>query len=103
MRAPSVVALVASIAFGGCFWGGPGAEAPPASAGPAPVLPKRPGTAEFTRVYQSAPPVTVTRDEQGLPADESDHWLGTASAEELEEAGAITGPADAGQPMAAAS
>lgn len=37
------------------------------------------GTSQFTRVYQSAPPVTVTRDESGLPADESDHWLHTAS------------------------
>jgi single-strand DNA-binding protein len=36
------------------------------------------GTSEFTRVYQSAPPVTVTRDDKGIPSDDSDHWLGTA-------------------------
>jgi single-strand DNA-binding protein len=33
------------------------------------------GTSEFTRVYQSVPPVTVARDDRGLPADESDHWV----------------------------
>lgn len=33
------------------------------------------GTSQFTRVYQSGPAVTVTKDEQGVPADESDHWL----------------------------
>jgi single-strand DNA-binding protein len=33
------------------------------------------GTAEFTRVYQSPRVVTVERDPQGLPADESDRWL----------------------------
>ena len=33
------------------------------------------GTSQFTRVYQSGPTVTITRDEQGAPADESDHWL----------------------------
>jgi single-strand DNA-binding protein len=33
------------------------------------------GTSEFTRVYQTGPTVTITRDDQGLPADESDHWL----------------------------
>jgi single-strand DNA-binding protein len=32
------------------------------------------GTTQFTRVYQSGPTVTVTRDADGLPADESDHW-----------------------------
>ena len=61
------------------------------------------GTAEFTRVYQSAPPVTVTRDERGLPADESDHWLGTASGEELVEAGEVEEPLGAGSPLATAS
>jgi single-strand DNA-binding protein len=43
------------------------------------------GTSEFARVYQSAPPVTVTRDERGLPADESDRWLGTGSEDVPEE------------------
>jgi single-strand DNA-binding protein len=33
------------------------------------------GTSEFTRVNRSAATVVVTRDEQGLPADESDRWL----------------------------
>jgi hypothetical protein len=37
------------------------------------------GVSEFTRVYQSTPPVVVTRDERGLPADESDNWLDTRS------------------------
>jgi single-strand DNA-binding protein len=32
------------------------------------------GTAEFNRVYRS-PPVTVARDEQGIPVDDSDHWV----------------------------
>jgi single-strand DNA-binding protein len=45
------------------------------------------GTSQFTRVYQSGPSVTLTPDENGLPADESDHWLnlsGPADAEESE-------------------
>jgi single-strand DNA-binding protein len=33
------------------------------------------GTSHFTRVYQSAPTVTVARDENGVPTDDSDHWL----------------------------
>jgi single-strand DNA-binding protein len=33
------------------------------------------GTSQFTRVYQSGPAVTVLPDEDGLPMDESDHWL----------------------------
>lgn len=33
------------------------------------------GTSQFTRVYQTGPAVTVNRDEQGVPRDESDHWL----------------------------
>jgi single-strand DNA-binding protein len=36
------------------------------------------GTSQFTRVYQSTPTATVTRDEDGLPADESDHWVNPA-------------------------
>jgi len=61
------------------------------------------GTAEFTRVYQSAPPVTVTRDEKGLPADESDHWLGTASGDELAAAGAVDDPLAGDRSLAPAS
>lgn len=33
------------------------------------------GTSQFTRVYQSPQTVTVVKDEQGVPTDESDHWL----------------------------
>ncbi|MDT4917177.1 MAG: single-strand DNA-binding protein [Pseudonocardiales bacterium] len=33
------------------------------------------GTSQFTRVYQSGPPVVVEKDDAGLPRDESDHWL----------------------------
>jgi single-strand DNA-binding protein len=33
------------------------------------------GTSQFTRVYQSGPAVTVLPDEDGVPMDESDHWL----------------------------
>jgi single-strand DNA-binding protein len=33
------------------------------------------GTSQFTRVYQSGPAVTVVRDDDGIPKDESDHWL----------------------------
>jgi single-strand DNA-binding protein len=33
------------------------------------------GTSLFTRVYQSGPTVTLTTDEDGVPADESDRWL----------------------------
>jgi single-strand DNA-binding protein len=33
------------------------------------------GTSEFTRVYQTPRAVTVVRDADGLPADESDRWL----------------------------
>ena len=33
------------------------------------------GTSQFTRVYQSGPAVTVLPDEEGVPMDESDHWL----------------------------
>ena len=34
------------------------------------------GTSDFTRVYRSTPAATVSRDEDGIPADESDHWVG---------------------------
>jgi single-strand DNA-binding protein len=33
------------------------------------------GTSQFTRVYQSGPAVTVAPDDEGVPRDESDHWL----------------------------
>ena len=33
------------------------------------------GTSQFTRVYQSGPAVTVLPDDDGVPVDESDHWL----------------------------
>lgn len=33
------------------------------------------GTSQFTRVYQSGPAVTVLPDDDGVPMDESDHWL----------------------------
>jgi single-strand DNA-binding protein len=61
------------------------------------------GTSQFTRVYQSAPPVTVTRDENGLPADESDHWLQTAEAGDPATDGEPAVPAEAGRQFAAAS
>jgi single-strand DNA-binding protein len=58
------------------------------------------GTSEFTRVYQSAPPVTVTRDERGLPADESDRWLETDVVDgPVEDAG----PLEVGHQFATAS
>lgn len=34
------------------------------------------GTSAFTKVRRGVGVVTVTRDDQGRPADESDHWLG---------------------------
>jgi single-strand DNA-binding protein len=62
------------------------------------------GTSEFVRVYQSAPPVTITRDEGGLPADESDHWLDTASPDGPEEAAEPDEPTGAaGRQFATAS
>jgi single-strand DNA-binding protein len=43
------------------------------------------GTSEFTRVYQSGgPTATVVRDADGLPKDESDHWLDLADDERPE-------------------
>jgi single-strand DNA-binding protein len=33
------------------------------------------GTSQFTRVYQSGPAVTVLPDSDGVPLDDSDHWL----------------------------
>jgi single-strand DNA-binding protein len=49
------------------------------------------GVSEFSRVYQSAPPVTVTRDEQGIPVDDSDHWVGPAQAAAVGETAAASG------------
>ncbi len=57
------------------------------------------GTSQFTRVYQSGPSVTVTRDEQGLPADESDHWHGI-EASVPDEYGAPAGVGTGGSPAA---
>jgi single-strand DNA-binding protein len=69
------------------------------------------GTSQFTRVYQSTPTATVTRDDEGLPADESDHWLGTREpSPETDEPGEVDAPtaadaaaATAGRPLATAS
>ncbi|WP_375478810.1 single-stranded DNA-binding protein [uncultured Jatrophihabitans sp.] len=36
------------------------------------------GVSKFDRVYRPAPTVTVTRDEDGIPVDDSDHWLDLA-------------------------
>lgn len=36
------------------------------------------GVTSFERVYRAAPTVTITRDADGVPADESDHWLDLA-------------------------
>jgi single-strand DNA-binding protein len=33
------------------------------------------GVSRFDRVHRPAPTVTITRDGDGIPADESDHWL----------------------------
>jgi len=33
------------------------------------------GTSQFVRVYQSGPSVTITPDDDGVPQDDSDHWL----------------------------
>jgi single-strand DNA-binding protein len=43
------------------------------------------GTSAFTRVYHSGPAVTITRDDEGVPTDESDHWLDLRSDEEEPE------------------
>lgn len=43
------------------------------------------GTAEFTRVYQTPRPVSVERDLHGIPADESDRWLGVQGGESTGE------------------
>jgi single-strand DNA-binding protein len=48
------------------------------------------GTSQFTRVYQSTPTVTVARDADGVPLDDSDHWL------ELDDEAASAGD-DAGE------
>jgi single-strand DNA-binding protein len=45
------------------------------------------GTTTFTRVYQSGPTVTITRDDEGLPADESDHWLNVSGSGSTDEYG----------------
>jgi single-strand DNA-binding protein len=60
------------------------------------------GTSEFTRVYRSAPSVTVTRDEDGLPADESDHWVDAAGSGAAQH-GAPGQPTGSDRDLAAAS
>lgn len=47
------------------------------------------GVSKFERVYRAAPTVTITRDADGIPVDESDHWL------DLAEPPAERGPDDA--------
>ena len=51
------------------------------------------GTSQFTRVYQNGPAVTVTRDDAGLPVDDSDRWLGLDEPEpaESDEAAELAG------------
>lgn len=60
------------------------------------------GISRFERVYRAAPTVDVSLDEQGIPADESDHWL---DLEEPEETGARNdlGTEDAPHELATAS
>ena len=43
------------------------------------------GTSQFTRVYLSGPSVTITPDDDGVPRDESDHWLDLDEPVEAEE------------------
>jgi single-strand DNA-binding protein len=54
------------------------------------------GTSEFTRVRQPAP-VAVARDEDGIPIDDSDHWIEDT---QPPAAGYVTTPG-AGEPEAA--
>jgi single-strand DNA-binding protein len=51
------------------------------------------GTSQFTRVYQSGPAVAVTRDDDGVPIDDSDRWLDLEepSAEGSDESAALAG------------
>ena len=56
------------------------------------------GRSEFTRVFQSGPTVTVSRDAEGLPRDDSDHWhdvvsSGPAGDDDEAYAGTSAGPA----------
>jgi single-strand DNA-binding protein len=46
------------------------------------------GVTTFERRYRTAPTVDITRDEQGIPLDESDHWLDVAEPGTDEPAGA---------------
>jgi single-strand DNA-binding protein len=50
------------------------------------------GMSQFTRVYQSGPTVSVVRDEQGVPKDESDHWLDLERSTTDDEAGGRVDP-----------
>lgn len=40
------------------------------------------GVSAFTRKNRTAPPVVIEVDENGRPADDSDHWLGLADSNE---------------------
>ena len=40
------------------------------------------GVSAFTRKNRTAPPVVIEVDENGRPADDSDHWLGLADSTE---------------------
>jgi single-strand DNA-binding protein len=53
------------------------------------------GTSKFERIYRAAPTVTITVDDQGIPADESDHWLDLA---EPVPTGTDTGEPDLSDP-----
>ncbi len=68
------------------------------------------GVSRFDRVYRPAPTVTITRDVDGIPADESDHWLdleesAPAQPDDAEPEWAVPGvtPASADDELAAAS
>ncbi len=52
------------------------------------------GVSRFERIYRSAPTVTVALDENGIPADESDHWLDLEepAAETVDACGVIPQP-----------
>jgi single stranded DNA-binding protein (ssb) len=51
------------------------------------------GTTQFTRVFHSpTPAVTVARDENGLPSDDSDRWLDLAGSDADAAAADGTGP-----------
>ncbi len=63
------------------------------------------GLSSFERVYRQAPTVTVTLDEDGIPADESDHWLDLSDEDADMSAGEVgageVGAGDSGVALAA--